>query len=146
MGSLSTLRFLSLESNQLTDVSDELGTLAALEALHLHSNLLSGEIPASLTGLTGLGTFSFNDTQWCAPASGAVPAWLDQIPAVYGTGFICGQALGSLGGMRKRRPRAPLPAYKLACTGRAVPLPGSISQQRRRSRAARMSSPVWARV
>ena len=128
IGALSQLRFLGLESNQLTDVPAELGTLATLEELYLHSNLLSGEIPASLTGLMGLNTFSFNDTQWCAPAVGAVPTWLSQIGTVYGTGLTCGQqALGRLEG------RASLPD--------ASPVAGIQVSLYRTS-----SSPVWQHI
>jgi len=97
IGNLTTLARLDLHNNQLTTLPPELGDMAALQALLLHNNQLSGEIPHALTSLS-LGALTFYDTDWCAPPTGDVPAWLSTIPNLYGTGLICGEELGSLSG------------------------------------------------
>ena len=98
IGSLSSLHNLDLSNNQLTSLSAAIGNLSSLWELYLHDNPLSGELPAFLTGLTQLDTFTFYATGWCVPATGDVPVWLGNIWDVQGTGLICGQASGVLGG------------------------------------------------
>ena len=52
MGSLTTLKYLSLSVNQLTGaIPAELGNLTNLKWLSLYDNQLTGEIPAELGNL-----------------------------------------------------------------------------------------------
>ncbi len=98
LGNLTALRGLGLGVNQLSgSLPPEIGNLTALRYLYLDNNLFAGEVPAALTPLT-LTTFTFYNTGWCAPATGPVHTWLGGIPALYGTGLICGEGLGSLSG------------------------------------------------
>jgi len=98
IGSLNALKTLYLHGNQLTSVPSEVGNLGALQTLYLHDNALTGEMPAFLTSLSQLTTFTFYDTDWCAPSIGFVPLWLSGIPDLWGTGLICEDDLGTAGG------------------------------------------------
>jgi len=68
-----------------------------LDYLPLNNNPLTGAMPETITALN-LRYFYFYNTAWCVPETGPVPAWLDTVQFVYGTGLICGQAPGSLCG------------------------------------------------
>ncbi len=107
IGNLSALLWLYLWNNQLTSLPAEIGNLTTLSHLYLHDNLFNGELPASLTTLTSLNIFTFYRTGWCVPSTGAVPAWLDGISIIYGTGQVCGQAPGSISGVVTRPDTTP---------------------------------------
>ncbi len=92
------MRSLKLNDNHLTALPPEFGNLAALKYLYLHNNPPSGTLPTFLTSLTALRYFAFYATDWCVPATGAVPAWLAGISDVYGTGQVCEQAPSKLHG------------------------------------------------
>lgn len=95
---LTALRYLYLNNNALTTLPPEISKLTTLTRLYLNGNALSGAVPEPLTALTSLRRFTFYDTAWCVPKTGPVPAWLATIKDVAGTGQICGQTPGSLGG------------------------------------------------
>lgn len=98
IGSLSSLSNLDLSNNQLTGLPAAIGNLSTLWEFYLQDNPLSGEVPAFLTGLTQLDTFTFYATELCVPATGDVPVWLGNVWDVRGTGLICGQASGIIVG------------------------------------------------
>ena len=63
-----------------------MGNLSNLTRLQLHSNLLTGELPQSLTGLTVLVTLSFHDNAGlCAPIDEAFQTWLKSVSLVSGS-------------------------------------------------------------
>ncbi|MBN2390863.1 MAG: leucine-rich repeat domain-containing protein [Anaerolineae bacterium] len=95
---LTALRYLYLSDNAFTVLPPEISNLTALTRLYLNDNAFSGAIPELLTVITSLQRFTFYNTAWCVPETGPVPAWLAGIEDVEGTGRICGQASGSLGG------------------------------------------------
>ena len=71
---------LYLHSNQLTGpIPAELGQLSHLHRLHLQYNQLTGPIPAELGQLSFLDEFSFRGNR----LTGAVPAGLSHLPDVY---------------------------------------------------------------
>jgi len=114
IGSLNTLTYLDLSYNQLTGLPAQFGALIALQVLHLHNNPLSGAIPDFMADLTAIGTGSswgapltFYHTDWCVPATGPVPAWLEGIPHD-GAGFVCGQPAGAISGQVTRPDGSPL--------------------------------------
>ena len=104
IGNLSALEKLRLGDNDLVTLPSEIGKLVTLTSFHLHNNPLSGDVPAYLTSLNLLRKFTFYGTEWCVPASGEVPLWLDGIAdwygdsGFYGTGRVCGQAPSGLRG------------------------------------------------
>jgi len=63
-----------------------LGTLANLRDLLLSDNPLSGRLPQSLTGLSMLRNFWFNNTNLCEPLNDAFQAWIQGISDVRSTG------------------------------------------------------------
>ena len=72
LDSLASLEFLSLASNRLTgEIPSELGNLANLELLFLSSNRLIGEIPSELGNLANLEIvfLASNQLTGCIPAS-----------------------------------------------------------------------------
>ena len=86
LGNLTNLRYLYLTLNQLSGgIPTELGNLSNLEWLLLNDNTsLMGALPQSLTGLTKLRTFRFNNTGLCAPLDPAFQAWLEGIATTSG--------------------------------------------------------------
>ncbi len=98
IGDLTGVWEMTLDHNALITLPPEIGNIADLKMLYLHNNPLNGEIPAFMTALK-LYTLTFYETNWCAPPTGAVPAWLLTISKVHGTGMVCGQAPGSLQGV-----------------------------------------------
>ncbi len=98
IGNFTKLDMLLLSNNNLTTLPPEIGNLSELYTLLLHRNPLDGEMPAFLTSLTELGSFSFFGTGWCVPATGPVPVWLDGVWGATGTGLICGQPPAGLSG------------------------------------------------
>ncbi len=107
IGNLTGLRYLYLGDNSLTTLPHQIGDLTALVRLYLNDNPFSGAIPTLLTSLTSLQRFAFYNTGWCVPKTGPVPAWLANIRDVEGTGQVCGQTPGSLGGKVTRFDTAP---------------------------------------
>ena len=66
-------------------IPPELGNLASLKLLYLYSNELMGELPSSLTALTALNHFRFQDNAGlCAPADDAFQGWLREVGQVSG--------------------------------------------------------------
>ena len=81
LGNLSNLTKLYLYSNQLAGgIPTELGNLSNLEFLWFQDNAsLMGALPQSLTGLTKLKQFYFNNTGLCAPLDAAFQMWFQGI-------------------------------------------------------------------
>ena len=82
LGSLSSLRTLSLNGNPLSggnqlsgEIPAELGNLSSLERLRLHNNQLSGEIPPELGNLTNLELLYLHENQ----LSGEIPVELGSL-------------------------------------------------------------------
>ena len=93
LGNLTNLEFLFLQDNQLTgSIPPEFGDLINVVVLWLRGNQLSGTLPQSLTRLSGLGSFHFeNNSSLCAPTDAAFQAWLDRIGSTSGPN--CGLSL-----------------------------------------------------
>lgn len=115
LGGLSNLERLNLGNNQLSgNIPSELGNLTSLQSLHLYNNQLNGNfpselgnlinliyldfsnninltgsLPASLTNLTGLDWFYYDNTGLCEPQDAPFQAWLTAIPNRTGTGVAC---------------------------------------------------------
>ena len=89
LGNLSNLISLYLGINQLSGaLPTGLGNLSNLEILWLQDNTsLMGALPQSLTGLTKLALFYFNNTGLCAPLDAAFQTWLQGITD--GSGLNC---------------------------------------------------------
>ena len=68
-----------------------LGDLAALTALRVGDNAVSGRLPRTLLGLS-LGELDYAGTELCAPADEAFRAWLDAVAVLRGTGVECAPA------------------------------------------------------
>ena len=87
LGNLSNLISLYLGVNQLEgQIPKELGNLSNLEVLWLQDNTsLMGAFPQSLTGLTKLRQFYFNNTGLCAPLDAAFQTWLQGITDASGS-------------------------------------------------------------
>ncbi|MDE0552657.1 MAG: leucine-rich repeat domain-containing protein [Candidatus Poribacteria bacterium] len=87
LGKLSNLTRLYLHRNQLVGgIPSELGNLSNLEFLLLQDNTsLMGALPQSLTGLTKLEQFYFNNTGLCAPLDAAFQMWLQDIAEASGS-------------------------------------------------------------
>jgi Leucine-rich repeat (LRR) protein len=98
-GSQAALAVLDVSHNQLSGVPTSLGQLPALKQLFLHANPLVGQVPAGLAALKPSPlTFTYYDSGWCAPASGAVFTWLASVSELYSTGLICDHAASSISG------------------------------------------------
>ena len=87
LGNLSNLTLLALHNNQLGgEIPIELGKLSNLEFLSLRDNTsLMGALPQSLTELTKLTQFYFNNTGLCAPLDAAFQTWLQGIADASGS-------------------------------------------------------------
>ena len=87
LGKLSNLTGLWLHRNALSgSVPFELGKLFNLTSLRLYDNVpLTGTLPQSLTGLTNLKSFRFQDTGLCAPLDGAFQTWFQGIEDARGS-------------------------------------------------------------
>ena len=81
LGKLEKLTSLYLSENLLSGaVPSELGNLSGLVGLYLSDNAdLSGALPQSLTRLTELKWFYFEDTGLCAPTDASFQRWLESI-------------------------------------------------------------------
>ena len=68
------------------EIPAELGNLSRLELLYISDNNLTGALPQSLTGISGLESFHFhNNPGLCAPIDEAFQTWLKGIPEVQGS-------------------------------------------------------------
>lgn len=78
---------LDLAANQLNgEIPTELGNLPNLKLLYISDNNLTGALPASLTGISGLESFHFhNNPGLCAPIDEAFQTWLQGIEEVRGS-------------------------------------------------------------
>ena len=78
---------LDLSANQLNgEVPGELGNLSRLRLLYISDNNLTGVLPRSLTGMSGLESFRFhNNPGLCAPIDEEFQTWLQGIAEVYGS-------------------------------------------------------------
>ncbi len=78
---------LDLGSNQLNgEIPTGLGDLSNLKLLYVSDNNLTGVLPKSLTGLSGLESFRFhNNSGLCAPIDEAFQTWLQGIALVVGS-------------------------------------------------------------
>jgi hypothetical protein len=94
LGSLPALTRLFLDENALVgNLPGELGNLAGLIALDVSQNPLEGELSRDLMNLGALQSFSYQETQLCAPGDAAFQAWLDGIAArgsLQTSGLTCG--------------------------------------------------------
>lgn len=88
IGNLAKLSSLGVDDNALTSIPEETGNLPSLTFLDVSTNPLQGEVPFFLTQL-GLFIFNFDETLWCAPATGPIREWLDNISSVSESGLIC---------------------------------------------------------
>ena len=90
--SLGRVATLDLAGNGLTRrLPAGLGDLAALTALRVGDNALSGRLPRTLLDLP-LDELDYAGTELCAPADEAFRAWLDAIAVLRGTGAECAPA------------------------------------------------------
>ena len=78
---------LDLGANRLNgEIPTELGDLSNLKLLYLSDNNLTGALPQSLTGISGLESFRFhNNSGLCAPIDEAFQTWLHGIAEIYGS-------------------------------------------------------------
>ena len=78
---------LDVGSNRLNgEIPAELGNLQRLKLLYISDNDLTGVLPQSLTGISGLETFHFhNNPGLCAPIDENFQAWLSGIANVRGS-------------------------------------------------------------
>ena len=78
---------LDLGANRLNgEIPTELGDLSNLKLLYLSDNNLTGALPQSLTGISGLESFRFhNNSGLCAPIDEAFQTWLQGIALVVGS-------------------------------------------------------------
>ena len=78
---------LDVGSNQLNgEIPAELGNLQRLRLLYISDNDLTGVLPHSLTGISGLESFHFhNNPGLCAPIDETFQAWLSGIANVRGS-------------------------------------------------------------
>ena len=78
---------LDLAANQLNgEIPTELGNLPNLKLLYISENNLTGVLPNSLTGMSGLESFHFhNNSGLCAPTDEAFQTWLQGIDEVRGS-------------------------------------------------------------
>ena len=78
---------LDLTANQLNgEIPTELGSLSHLELLYISDNNLTGALPQSLTGISGLASFHFhNNPGLCVPVDEAFQTWLQGIDEVRGS-------------------------------------------------------------
>ncbi len=81
IGRLDRLRYLLLPGNQLRgSVPPELSQLSNLQLLELSDNPdLTGPLPSSFSGLTGLDFLALERTGLCLPGDAAVQEWLEGI-------------------------------------------------------------------
>ncbi len=88
---LTNLRNLGLGDNQLSGrIPAELGNLVNLQLLRVNGNpLLVGALPMSLTNLTAMTQFWFQNTSVCEPPSPAFQAWLASISDLQRNGVVC---------------------------------------------------------
>ena len=90
IGNLVFLKRLVLSNNRLSGtLPPEIGRLDSLESLVVYENLLSGTLPLALTQLKHLQVFLFHRTDLCAPSGSTFQSWLEQVPTVIGTNFVC---------------------------------------------------------
>ena len=87
LGNLTNLTGLWLDQNQLSGaIPTELGNLTNLKDLYLYGNAsLTGALPLSLTRLTKLEGFNFNNTGLCAPSDAAFQTWFQGITNTSGS-------------------------------------------------------------
>ena len=78
---------LDLGANRLNgEIPTELGDLSNLKLLYLSDNNLTGALPQSLTGISGLESFRFhNNSGLCAPIDEEFQTWLHGIAKIYGS-------------------------------------------------------------
>ena len=78
---------LDLSANQLNgEIPTELGNLPRLKLLYISGNNLTGVLPQSVTGISGLESFHFhNNPGLCAPIDEAFQQWLHGIAEVRGS-------------------------------------------------------------
>jgi Leucine-rich repeat (LRR) protein len=107
VGNLASLWSLSVGGNNLTSLPAEIANMESMWELSVANNPLSGELPTWLTFLQ-LDSFSYYDTQYCAPASGPTATWLGALAWHEGTGYVCGQPTGALSGKVTRPDSSPL--------------------------------------
>lgn len=87
--SIGRVQELDLYGNGLAGaLPSELGELAALTALRVGENGLSGPLPRSLTQLR-LREFHYSGTELCVPPGGPLKDWLSTVSSHEGTGLEC---------------------------------------------------------
>ena len=93
LGNLANLEYLYLHTNQLSgEIPPELGDLASLTWLDLHTNQLSGEIPPALGDLASLTWLGLSDNQ----LSGEMPAELGDLASLTWLGLSDNQLSGEM--------------------------------------------------
>ena len=87
LGNLTKLKYLYLFNNELRgEIPVELGNLTNLTELYLNDNTsLTGALSQSLTGLTKLEQFFFQNTELCAPFNAVFQTWLQSIAETNGS-------------------------------------------------------------
>ena len=65
------------------------GRMTSLAGLYIHLNPMSGSLPLSMTNLSALSWFWFQDTELCAPPDTVFQSWLAGLDSVRTTGLRC---------------------------------------------------------
>ncbi len=91
-GTLANLKYLFLQSNQISSIPAEIGNLTKLESLRLDNNLLSGPIPARIGDLINLNELILSTNQ----LSGTIPSTIGNLTNLYYLGLFDNALTGTI--------------------------------------------------